>query len=187
MFLFMCCLHAHVRDSQRCRQAVFSQSNTCAKPPVYSNRTVLTGFGGDISSIQEGQSRLSTTTEADKSKPEKDNVLAWITKASTHSGKPYFSFARVEKCCSPSHLPVTVCTSGSKTYPRTGICQSLSNASLMEVSQVIYSAVRRVTEFHSRHTLLLRAPDETYVVTIPLHYWLLSLKRAKVPARHEEM
>ncbi len=103
MFLFMCGLRAHVRDSRSCKQAVFTQSNTCAKPPVYSNRAVLTGFCGDISSIQEGQSRLSMTTEADKSKPEKDNVLAWITKASTHSGEPYFSFARIEKCCSPSH------------------------------------------------------------------------------------
>lgn len=73
---FSCCSRAHVRDSRSCKQAVFTQSNTCAKPPVYSNRAVLTGFCGDISSIQEGQSILSTTTEADKSKPEKDNVLA---------------------------------------------------------------------------------------------------------------
>lgn len=71
-----------MRNSQRFRQAVFTQSNTCVKPPVYCNRAVLTGFCGDTSSIQEGQ-RLSKTTESDKSKPEKDNVPAWITKALT--------------------------------------------------------------------------------------------------------
>jgi len=61
-----------VRDSGRFRQAVFTQSNTCVKPPVYCNRAVLTGFCGDTSSIQVEQ-RLSTTTETDKSMPKKDN------------------------------------------------------------------------------------------------------------------
>lgn len=140
MFLFM------LEVLRSCRQAVYAQSKTCAKPPVYAYRTALTGFCGDISSIQAEQGRLSMTTAPTKAS------RRW-TMPSCELQNPALTVRRLILALlgsrSTAHLPVTVYSSGLKMYLRTGICQGLCEASQMEVSWVIHSKVCRVTEFHS--------------------------------------